>query len=686
MMRARFSASIVALTFGSAAAVAQTYPSPYPAAPSPYTVQPLSDADQLAAQIRLLASDPRDLQALVRAGELALKLDDDTAAGAFFARAERIDPNNARVKAGEGSLLVSAERPGEALQRFALAERLGGDPRGFAADRGLAYDLIGEPERAQRDYRVALRTAPNDETQRRYALSLGISGKRELALAQIDPLLRKSDRGAWRARAFILAMTGDKAGAEQIATSMMPAGMAQGLQPFFEILPGLRPADRAFAVHFGEVRASPARLADARLTPPLAALAPDPTAPAVAVAVAPAARPQVADTRDTRRREREARRNHGRVVLAALTTPPPQPLPAAPAYAGAPGAQRVTIAAATPHVVAPTPPVSFVQRSASVSPPSLAPVVPARASLVVPPPATQPRVPASVPTTTGAPRVSIALRPAPAAVSPAERSAPLPVPTAPYVPPVALASATPPVTPAPSPVPAAGTPVLAAAAEVAPVVTSATPPPTTPAPGPVIVPTPVRSEDAILAAIISEIKVPSSEAQPDTAPAPAAPDDDAALRQRAEAEHALADKAAAAQKLADKKAADRKALADRKAADAKKAAADKKIADAKAAAEEKRKHDPRILEPSRVWVQVAGGANENDLPRQWAKLRGGHAKAFGGKSGWTTPLRATNRILTGPFKSEDDAQTFVNGLAKDGLSGFVFVSDAGQKITRLAAK
>lgn len=677
MMRARFSASIVALTFGSAAAVAQTYPAPYPAAPSPYTVQPLSDADQLAAQVRLLAIDPRDLQALVRAGELALKLDDDTAAGAFFARAERIDPNNARVKAGEGSLLVSAERPGEALQRFALAERLGGDPRGFAADRGLAYDLIGEPDRAQRDYRVALRTAPNDETQRRYALSLGISGKRELALAQIDPLLRKSDRGAWRARAFILAMTGDKAGAEQIATSMMPAGMAQGLQPFFEILPSLRPADRAFAVHFGEVRASPARLADARLTPPLAALAPDPTAPAVAVALAPAARPQGVDTRDTRRREREARRNHGRVVLAALTTPPPQPLPAAPAYAAAPGAQRVTIAAATPHVVAPTPPVSFVQRSASVSPPSLAPVVPARASLVVPPPATPPRVPASVPSsvpppsvpaTTAARRVATVQQPATAAVSSAPRSVAAPVSTAPSLPPVALGNAAP--------------PVLAAAAEAAPVVTSATPP----APGPAIVPNPVRSEDAILAAIISEIKVPSSEAQPDTAPAPAVPDDGAALRQRAEAEHALAERAAAAQKLADRKAADRKALTDRKAADAKKAAADKKLADAKAAAEEKRKHDPRILEPSRVWVQVAGGANENDLSRQWAKLRGGHAKAFGGKSGWTTPLRATNRILTGPFKSEDDAQTFVNGLAKDGLSGFVFVSDAGQKITKLAAK
>lgn len=285
----RLAVSVLALV-ASDAGVAQSqsarppvYPTPYPQT-SPMMVQPVGDADALASEIRLLAADPNNVQALVRAGELALKLEDPTAAATFFARAARIDPRNPRIKAGEGSLLVTAERPGEALRHFGEAESLGGDVRSFAADRGLAYDLIGEQDRAQREYRFALRAAEDDETRRRYALSLGISGKRELALKEIEPLLRKSDRGAWRSRAFILAMGGDKAGAERIATTMMPAGMAQGLQPFFEILPSLRPADRAFAVHFGEVRASPTRLADARMIPPLAALRPDPTAPVDSVA------------------------------------------------------------------------------------------------------------------------------------------------------------------------------------------------------------------------------------------------------------------------------------------------------------------------------------------------------------------------------------------------------------------
>lgn len=94
-MRIRLASSMIALAACGTAAHAQTAPaSPYPTAPYPTTVQPLSDADLLASEIRALAADPNNLQALVRAGELALKLGDDTAAAAFFARAERIDPRD----------------------------------------------------------------------------------------------------------------------------------------------------------------------------------------------------------------------------------------------------------------------------------------------------------------------------------------------------------------------------------------------------------------------------------------------------------------------------------------------------------------------------------------------------------------------------------------------------------------
>ena len=95
------------------------------------------------------------------------------------------------------------------------------------------------------------------------------------------------------------------------------------------------------------------------------------------------------------------------------------------------------------------------------------------------------------------------------------------------------------------------------------------------------------------------------------------------------------------------------------------------------------KPDPAKLEPARHWVQVAGGANKGDLPKVWDKLVKQAPAQFRGKRGWTTPLRATNRLLAGPFATAREAQAFVNELGKAGLSGFAWQSEAGQKIERL---
>lgn len=783
--------SIIALT-ANGAATAQTqparqptYPAPYPQnaypQPTPYAAQPMSDADLLASEIRLLAADPNNVQALVRSGELALKLDDDTAAAAFFARASRIDPRNARVKAGEGSLLVSGERPGEALRYFAEAAALGGDVRTFAAERALAYDLIGEQERAQRDYRLALRTVDDDETRRRYALSLGISGKRELALKEIEPLLRKSDRGAWRSRAFILAMGGDRPGAERIATTMMPAGMAQGLQPFFEVLPTLRPADRAFAVHFGEVRASPTRIADARMTPALGPLGPDAFAP---VDPAAKARPVAVAVAAPSRKDRRSRKQIARDPIVAATTPPVVPLPAPPAYVARPTA----LAATTPYRGQPylgsrrrAPSGTRAANLAAANAMHSAAAIAAFANGPVPsqPIRTQPGVPVvsssvalgsstlvvpyravtpaySAPVTRAQPPVALASSAPPPARSIAQ-PAPVPVQTVPsrvaqtYAPPAGYASTT--------ATPVATTPPYAVAATAPSPVANAYPNASgnvavAPQAAPIgATPMPVRSEQSILAAIIADINVPGTELNGPSArmavtmPPPirhAVPSRPLADRSMIAAQriqpHVLADrtatraddgeketvrKPATDKKLTDRKKATRATLEDEAADDTetaakkstrksvtdktsatKKALADdtdqtdrpakgskaaKKVADAKKLAdakrgEDKRKNDPKVLEPQRYWVQVASGANENDLSKQWTKLKTKNAKALGGRTGWTQQQRATNRILTGPFKTDDEAQTFVNTLARQGVSGFLVASEAGQKVTKLPAK
>lgn len=715
-------------------------------------VQPLpgtTDADRLADTMRQLASNPRNVDALVRAGELSLGLGDLSGAAALFARAEKVDPRNGRMKAGMASILVRSERPGQALRYFAQAEAFGLQPRFFASDRGLAYDLIGEQDRAQRDYRVALRDASDDETIRRYALSLGISGKRDLALKQLDPLVLKKDRGAWRARAFILAMSNDQRGAETIVTTMMPGAAAQGLQPFFQRLPTLSPADRAFAVHFGEVHTTPQRIADARLTPALPVMGVDPTAPVMLAQVQPQALPQATASANAGRREksrdrRERRASPGRVEMAAAV-PVPVPVPATVAPTAAAGVPATGSAAGTR--------VASTAGVASPAPSTPAASTPARTATQLA--SVQPLPRATAPVTTPTQSSSVA-----ASASPSSTPAPVFVQPLPVRPPVALATARPSTTastPTPSgtlpetltaqmaalPAASAGTPIVSRAGATvvaaepvastpAQVAAAQTPTPTqtattSPTPGftsaaPVELAAnttrmPTRavtaSEDSILARIVASLSIPASELgvaplarSPAAQPAAAAgatpvPDDGGRVVAEAQAKaarDALADRAAAdalavtkaaeakaarAKLATDKKAADRKAVADKKLLAEKKEAAEKKAIADKEAAEEKR---IARANPERIWVQVSTGATEGDLPKAWKGVKAKAPAVVGTRGGWTTPWRATNRVLAGPFKTAAEARTFVNALAKEGVSTFSFTSDAGQVITKLPAK
>ncbi|WP_130324478.1 tetratricopeptide repeat protein [Sphingomonas sp. BK036] len=701
-----------------------------------------TDADRLGDEMRKLASNPRNIDALIRAGDLSMGLGDLSGAAALFARAEKVNPRDGRAKAGMASILVRSERPGEALRYYAQAEGFGLDPRTFAADRGLAYDLIGQQDRAQRDYRVALRDAPDDETTRRYALSLGISGKQELALQQLAPLLLKSDRGAWRSRAFIMAMNGDVAGAEKIATTMMPAGTAQGLQPFFQRLPTLPASDRAFAVHFGEVHATPARLADARMAPPMGMLTADPTAPVMMAAVTP--QPVVAAT-SGKKGKRDRRGKPDRVEMAAVTRSAATPVPttatvapnaarAAPTVLTTIDAAPVQLAAAPMQMVqtlpprtVPTPQPNYVANS----PVQGVRTNPAAEANSVVAATVQPGVPAaSVPVTTTARVV-----PAPAMVgtlppSVASQMAAIPVgqgrtdPTRSANALAASASASPSV--AIQPTPAQQAPVQQGLGQqFAPVQTAST---GTPTPGfsssPMVSPvapttvaavaTPrphavAASEDSILARIVAGLSIPASELDvapmrpapavtPGVLPAASPMSEEAgrvvaeanAKAERDAAAKAIAAKTLAADKLAadkkaaaDKKVAARKAIADKKALAEKKAAAAEKLAADKAAAEEKR---IARANPERVWVQVSTGATEGDLPKAWKKAKAKAPTVFGSRGGWTAPWKATNRVLAGPFKTDAEARTFVNQLAKEGVSTFTFTSDPGEIITKLPAK
>ncbi|URD59642.1 tetratricopeptide repeat protein [Sphingomonas sp. KRR8] len=221
---------------------------PPPAAPLPGQVETPGAA--LARNIRILAGDPRNYQALLGAGQAALASGDAEAAIGFFGRASEVNAASWVPKVGQGASLVQLMDPNAAMQAFAEAQRLGASQGAIALDRGLAYDLLGDQARAQSDYRVALSGTDPNEARRRLALSLAVSGRRAEALAALDPLLARRDPGALRARAFVLALTGDTGGALSAVNAALP-GLAGSMDPFLRRLSTLQPAEKIAAVHFG---------------------------------------------------------------------------------------------------------------------------------------------------------------------------------------------------------------------------------------------------------------------------------------------------------------------------------------------------------------------------------------------------------------------------------------------------
>ncbi|USI73308.1 SPOR domain-containing protein [Sphingomonas morindae] len=772
--------------------------------------KPGDAGEQLAAALRTLATNPDDLPALIAAGDNALTLGDPNAAVGFFGHADGLAPRDARVKAGLGAALVQLERPQEALRLFDKAVELGAPEASLAAQRGLAYDLTGDPSRAQRDYKIALGAHPEDDlTRRRLALSQGISGDRKAALATLDPLIRKSDIAAWRAQTFVLAMTGDPEGAHAITRIMLPQQEAR-LQPFLERLATLGPADKARAVHFGEMPAggrnyTPAQLATIGPAPSYAAPRPRAAAPAArsdlapaavppsSAAAAPAPRSDLAPVAAAapyaaaasppmpigstgqegyfdRPHDVVARRAVPRAAQASARAPR-SPVAAPSSATAAPAAAATALSAvAAPGAVAAASPVPATNTYAAppavaASPPASVPArpaAPAAIATVALPPSSSVSMPAATPAPAMAP-VPMITRPAPAAA---------PAATAPRAAavhrPVAVAEG------APASVPVVRHPLaprVAALDRVEPAPRAAR---ALPAAAAEAAATPARADHAATGhgaatggrdtgasrtsrprdtadevETAEAVPVPRSAksahgdarlAKADTA-APREPQAAAGRSGRsgaaegdAEAGDAparasragkgtkaergaasgKAEKAAATSDEADAPAkggksgkgargaksdtggasdksgksdkADTSGKSDKADASARGGKADTSDRGGKAArAEGGSQRDRRGTAdkaqksaPARVYVQVAGGANRDDMGKAWESVRKKAPDLLKGRSPATIPVRATNRLVVGPFKTAEEAQGFVNKLTAKGVPGFVVRSEKGQ--------
>lgn len=230
-------APLPALAQSTSRAVVQALPGP--------------ESQALNSALSRLGRNPKDVVALIDAGNAALAMGDVDAAVGFFANADSIQPNSPRVRAGLAAALVQNGNPYDAIPLFTEAEGAGGmDPR-LNADRGLAYDLVGDNATAQKYYRLALAASPSDEVKRRLALSLAIAGNRTGMEEVLMPLLQKADKPAYRTRAFALAILGKPDEAVTIAYQSMPQDLAVGISPYLRYMPRLTKAQQAAAATFG---------------------------------------------------------------------------------------------------------------------------------------------------------------------------------------------------------------------------------------------------------------------------------------------------------------------------------------------------------------------------------------------------------------------------------------------------
>lgn len=107
----------------------------------------------------------------------------------------------------------------------------------------------------------------------------------------------------------------------------------------------------------------------------------------------------------------------------------------------------------------------------------------------------------------------------------------------------------------------------------------------------------------------------------------------------------------------------------------------------KAAAEDKEEKPAKATaSASRIYVQLAGGANADQMNREYDRIRKAKPTLFRARTPMVSAVKGWSRLVVGPFKGTDEAQDFVNDLHAAKLEGFVWNAPSGLKLEKLAAK
>lgn len=607
--------------------------------PSVLAIREPAGAVELRAAMRRIAQQPTDADALADAGNAALTLGDANAALNFFTRANAVRPRDGKITSGLASATVRTENPFEALRLFDDAVRLGVSERSIAADRALAFDLLGNFVRAQQDYKLARSASTSEDVIIRQAISLSLSGQKNEADAMLIPLLQKNNPGAWRARAFMLAARGETRESTKVTQGFMDARSAQKMERYLRLMPDLTAAQQAAAIHLGHFPANNIGRDSAEIKR-VAASIPPPEPAKNDSRLIPSGTPlgQKPGSEKPVKSSKKADRKRDQEAEAAKL-----------AKAGK-ASDPIKIARADKTGL------STETARSRVAEANVATMTVAKAGELPPPETARPLVkaalpaPTAVPVTSSTTLVTTKWPPETGGTSPAVATT-----TIKADPVAAHAIAQPslnPATPAEANRNSVNATALQGPSESGPPVTATATTITTNPPPAIIVPVEIASLPAPtvrkspfdLAAIVGSIEIPESEQKPSAVPVD--------LKKL---------------KVLPPKSATVEAVKGGKV-------------DPKSAAKV-----TAAANPARFWVQIATGeasALGYDY-RKWSKKS---ADLFKGQSGWTSAWGKTDRLLVGPFADLKVSKKWESDFRKAGGDGFAWKSENGVVVTALKSK
>ncbi len=652
-------------------------------------VQPLPSADEarLNTALRRLSRNSRNLSALTDAGKAALALGDLEAAMGFFGRAQDLSPNDPAVKMGIAAVFLRSDRPIEALRLFSEAEAAGASSDAVAAERGLAFDLVGNNAEAQASYLVAMQRGAGSQVQRRLAISHAIAGNKEDFEIILKPLVAQRDFAAFRARAFGLAILGEVGEANAIADAVMPRDLASRMAPYFEFMPRLTKSQQAAAANLGIF---PKAAEIGRDDPRIAQYSGSTSVAGADTRLAPQGTPLGRATTDPRRR-RPDRTGAGSSLAAAAS-----PSTAATTASVAPAAAPAIAAPAAPSVAATSSPGRSTNSGQStgelpaIAEAALDPVAPATAMAADATPSTVASNAATL--SAAAPSASLAAATQPAAATPSittfvsnpveqqvEEAPALSASTAQIASNEgAIAESANVIAPTgadgalaiPKPAPSATSFDLSRLSETIDKVRS---------PQAQTLSSPATSSPQLAAATTSASAVPASilPAEPQTAASQATtPIVQTVPEPRKRVADAFADFASEGRTSVAPAAG----AVDISAITVKREVEEAPEPEVKPEAESK---PAEPANPKRYWVQIATGKDRSALKFDYRRIARKAGDLLEDYSGYTAEWGETNRLVAGPVASSKAAQALVTALKEKGIDSFAFTSPEGKEVTEI---